>query len=135
MDTKTLEVLPDHIEWAKFSGASWLGDGFFYSAYDKPEGNAYTSKNSTHKIYFHRLGTKQDQDQLFFQNPTEPMHFFSTSVNHEETVQFLYESGGGTGNILYIRDLKTATRSLRRWSPTWTTPTLPSPPSATRSIC
>lgn len=106
MDTKTLEVLPDHIEWAKFSGASWLGDGFFYSAYDKPEGNAYTSKNSTHKIYFHRLGTKQEQDQLFFQNPTEPMHFFSTSVNHEETVQFLYESGGGTGNIFYIRDLK-----------------------------
>lgn len=106
MDTKTLEVLPDHIEWAKFSGASWLGDGFFYSAYDKPEGNAYTSKNSTHKIYFHRLGTKQEQDQLFFQNPTEPMHFFSTSVNHEETVQFLYESGGGTGNIFYIRNLK-----------------------------
>ena len=65
MDTKTLQVLPDHIEWAKFSDASWLGNGFFYSAYDKPESNAYTSKNSTHKIYFHRLGTPQAEDQLF----------------------------------------------------------------------
>ena len=106
MDTKTLQVLPDHIEWAKFSGASWLGDGFFYSAYDKPEGNAYTSKNSTHKIYFHRIGTTQAEDQLFYQNPTEPMLFYSTAVNQEETVQYLYESGGGSGNVLYIRDLK-----------------------------
>ena len=105
MDTKTLQVLPDHIEWAKFSGATWKGDGFFYSAYDKPTENAYTSKNSTHKIYYHRIGTPQSKDQLFYQNPTEPMRFFSTSVNQEETIQFLYESGGGTGNILYIRDL------------------------------
>lgn len=105
MDTKTLQVLPDHIEWAKFSDAAWLGNGFFYSAYDKPESNAFTSKNSTHKIYFHRLGTSQTEDQLFYQNPTEPMHFYSTSVNQEETVQFLYESGGGSGNILYLRDL------------------------------
>lgn len=106
MDTRTLQQLNDHIEWAKFSGASWHGNGFYYSAYDKPDGSAYTSKNSTHKIYYHRIGTPQSEDVLFFQNPTEPMHFFSTSLNQEETVQFLYESGGGSGNVLYLRDLR-----------------------------
>lgn len=106
MDTRTLQPLNDHIEWAKFSGASWHGNGFYYSAYDKPNGSAYTSKNSTHKIYYHRIGTPQSEDVLFFQNPTEPMHFFSTSLNQEETVQFLYESGGGSGNVLYLRDLR-----------------------------
>ena len=33
LDAKTGELLPDHIEWAKFSGAAWQGDGFYYSAY------------------------------------------------------------------------------------------------------
>ena len=31
MDVKTGKLLDDHITWAKFSGASWQGDGFYYS--------------------------------------------------------------------------------------------------------
>lgn len=38
MDTKTRELLPDHIERAKFSGAAWYKDGFFYSAYEIQSG-------------------------------------------------------------------------------------------------
>ncbi|MDO8928869.1 MAG: S9 family peptidase, partial [Bacteroidota bacterium] len=34
---ETGELLADHIDWVKFSGISWYNDGFFYSAYDKPE--------------------------------------------------------------------------------------------------
>ena len=37
MDTKTKQLLPDHIKWAKFTGAEWDGDGFYYSAYPTPE--------------------------------------------------------------------------------------------------
>lgn len=37
MDVKTQKLLPDHIVWAKFTGADWQGDGFYYSAYDAPE--------------------------------------------------------------------------------------------------
>ena len=37
MDTDTKQLLPDHIEWAKFTGADWQGDGFYYSAYPAPE--------------------------------------------------------------------------------------------------
>lgn len=106
-DLTTGQLLPDHIEWAKFSGASWQGDGFYYSAYDRPEaGHTYSSKNSTHKIYYHKVGTPQSQDRLFYQNPTQPMEFFSTDVNDEETLQMLYESGQGAGADLYVRDLR-----------------------------
>ena len=47
MDAATRELLEDHIVWAKFSGAAWKGDGFYYSAYDAPaEGTgAYSGKN------------------------------------------------------------------------------------------
>lgn len=33
-DAKSGRQLDDHIVWAKFTSATWLGDGFYYSAYD-----------------------------------------------------------------------------------------------------
>ena len=107
LDAKTGELLPDHIEWAKFSGAAWQGDGFFYSAYDAPtQGKEFSNVNEAQKIYYHKMGTPQSEDVLFYQNPVFPKQFYSVSVNREETVMFLYESGAGAGNNLYVRDLR-----------------------------
>lgn len=106
-DVATGKLLPDHIEWAKFGGAKWCGNGFYYSAYDAPEkGKEYSSKNEIHKIYYHKIGTPQSQDVLFYQNPTQPLRFYSVSLNKEETIMFLYESGAGSGMNLYVRDLR-----------------------------
>ena len=107
LDAKTGELLPDHIEWAKFSGAAWQGDGFYYSAYDAPtQGKEFSNVNEAQKIYYHKMGTPQSEDVLFYQNPVFPKQFYSVSVNREETVMFLYESGAGAGNNLYVRDLR-----------------------------
>ena len=108
MDVNTRELLPDHIEWAKFTGAAWHGDGFYYSAYDKPaeEGHAYSGKNEGHKVYFHKLGTSQADDTLFFENPAEPLRFYQVSLNEEQTMAFLYEDGADIGNNLYVKDLR-----------------------------
>ena len=62
--------------------------------------------NSGHKIYYHKIGTSQSEDVLFYQNPTEPMRFYNVEINEDETVMYLYESGAGAGNILYVRDLR-----------------------------
>jgi putative prolyl endopeptidase len=106
-DVATGNLLSDHIEWAKFGGAKWCGNGFYYSAYDAPEkGKEYSSKNEIHKIYYHKIGTPQSQDVLFYQNPTQPLRFYSVSLNKEETIMFLYESGAGSGMNLYVRDLR-----------------------------
>lgn len=106
-DVATGNLLSDHIERAKFGGAKWCGNGFYYSAYDAPEkGKEYISKNEIHKIYYHKIGTPQSQDVLFYQNPTQPLRFYSVSLNKEETIMFLYESGAGSGMNLYVRDLR-----------------------------
>lgn len=106
MDAKTGKLLDDHIVWAKFSGASWQGDGFYYSAYDAPQkGREFSNVNSIQKIYYHKIGTPQSQDVLFYQNPANPMRFYSVYVNQEETMMFLTESGAGSGNNVYVRDL------------------------------
>ena len=109
MDAETLELLPDHIEWAKFTEAAWYKDGFYYSAYDKPgEDHAYSGKNEGHKIYYHKIGTPQSEDVLFFENPAEPLRFYQFSVNEAETMGFLYEDGADIGNNLYVKDLRKA---------------------------
>lgn len=106
-DVATGELLSDHIEWAKFGGAQWCGNGFYYSAYDAPEkGKEYSSKNEVHKVYYHKIGTPQGQDVLFYQNPAHPLRFYSVSLNKEETMMFLHESGAGSGINLYVRDLR-----------------------------
>lgn len=108
MDAQTRELLPDHIVWAKFTGAAWCGDGFYYSAYDAPEGDGheYSGKNEGHKVYYHKIGTSQSEDVLFFSNPAEPLRFYQVSVNEEETMAFLYEAGADIGNNLYVTDLR-----------------------------
>ena len=107
MDVKTGKLLPDHIVWAKFTGADWLGDGFYYSAYDAPEKSKETSaKNEVQKVYYHKMGTPQSEDVLFYQNPANPLRFYSVSVNKEETMMFLTEAGMDQGSNLYVRDLR-----------------------------
>ena len=106
-DIETGRLLDDHINWCKFSGPHWMKDGFFYSAYDAPEeGKEFSNVNEIQKIYYHKLGTSQKDDVLFFQNPVNPKRFYSVQLDDDETMMFLYESGAGAGNNLYVRDLR-----------------------------
>ena len=66
---------PDVVEWAKYSGASWLkdGSGFFYGAVDPPApGGEYLEAAHPQKVRFHRLGTEQSEDETVFEAPEEP---------------------------------------------------------------
>lgn len=105
-DCQTGCDIDDHIVWAKFTSATWLGDGFYYSAYDAPEkGRETSAKNSVQKIYYHKIGTPQSEDQLFFMNPTQPLRFYNVDIDHDEKVMTLNEGGMDNGNNLYVRDL------------------------------
>ena len=108
-DVATGKTLDDHIVWAKFTKATWVGDGFYYSAYDAPEkGKETSAKNAVQKIYYHRIGTPQSDDRLFYQNSSQPLRFYEVSVNKEETVMYLTEAGMDNGNNLYVRDMRQA---------------------------
>lgn len=107
IDLATGQLTGDHIEWAKFTGAAWRGDGFYYSAYDAPvQGHEFSNVNSGHKIYYHKIGTPQSEDRLFYQNAAYPMRFYICGVNEAETLMYLFEEGAGAGNNLYVRDLR-----------------------------
>lgn len=109
LDAATGQLLDDHIEWAKFTGAAWQGDGFYYSAYDAPvKGKEFSNVNENHKVYYHKIGTPQAEDKLIYQNPAYPKRFYYTGTSEDERILFVYESGAGRGNNLFIKDLKKA---------------------------
>ncbi len=107
MDVETKQLLSDHIQWAKFTGAAWDGKGFYYSAYPRPEaGKEYSSANEYHSVYYHKLGTNQSEDRLVFKDEKNPLHFHYVSVPEDESTLILYASGQGLGNALKVKDLK-----------------------------
>ena len=108
IDLATNKLLNDKIEWAKFSDAAWKGDGFYYSAYDAPiEGKEFSNVNENHKIYYHKIGEPQSKDKLVYQNSKFPKRFYTASVSEDERFLFVFESGDGRGNALYMQNLQT----------------------------
>lgn len=108
LDTKTKQLLDDHIEWAKFTGAAWDGDkGFYYSAYPRPEkGKEFSNANEYHTVYYHELGTPQSQDKVVYENREQPLYFHSAGISDDGRWLIVSGSGQGFGNALYVKDLK-----------------------------
>ncbi|MDE5675837.1 MAG: prolyl oligopeptidase family serine peptidase, partial [Muribaculaceae bacterium] len=107
MDAKTKQLLNDHIEWAKFTGAAWDGDGFYYSAYPRPEkGKEFSNANENHQIYYHKIGTPQSEDRLVYEDKANPLYFHSAFVPEDEEWMFLTAAGQGLGNSLKVKNLK-----------------------------
>lgn len=106
MDIAQKKQLPDELEWVKFTGAAWQGDGFYYSRYDAPaKGTELSATNTFQKIYFHKLGESQDKDQLIYK-VANAKQYVGASVTDDEHYLILTVSAGTSGNALYVKDLK-----------------------------
>jgi prolyl oligopeptidase len=111
MDVATKKLLPDTLDWIKFSGIAWRGDGFYYSRYDKPtEQGKLSNKNEFHKVYYHKLGTTQEQDELIFEDKEHPLRNTGAQVTEDERFLILSLTEGTSGRELWYRDLKDASQ-------------------------
>lgn len=108
MDTETKKVIGDTIQNIKFSGVSWKSnDGFYYSSYQPPQGSKLSSKTDKHMLYYHKLGTKQNQDKIIFGSiPSEKNRYVSGRVTEDDRYLIISASIKTTGNKLFIKDLK-----------------------------
>lgn len=104
LETESGEEVGDVLDWVKFSGASWLGDGFFYSRYPEPNGSEFSSENTFHSVYYHKVGTPQSDDKLIFRNDDEPNRYHFVSVTEDEKFIVLNTSTGTDGNSLHVKD-------------------------------
>jgi prolyl oligopeptidase len=106
MDVATKAMLPDRIQWVKFSGAAWQGNGFYYSGYDKPApGEELMAKNEFQKVFYHKLGDPQEKDTLIWEDKAHPLRYVNAGTTEDEKWLFLSLSEGTSGAEIWIRDL------------------------------
>ncbi len=118
MEVATKRELTDKLEWVKFSGTAWKGDGFYYSRYDAPaKGKEYSNKNEYHKIYFHKLGDPQSKDQLIFEDKEHPLRYFYAGTTEDERFLIVSASEGTHGNEIYVQDLQSGQKGLKKLFP------------------
>jgi prolyl oligopeptidase len=109
-EVETGKDLSDHIKWSKFSGASWTpdGKGFFYSRYDEPnEKTKLEDANYFQKLYFHRLGTPQTDDQLIYQRKDQKEWGFGGEVTDDGRYLIINVwRGTDPKNLIFYKDLQ-----------------------------
>jgi prolyl oligopeptidase len=106
MEIATKRELPDRVQWVKFSGASWKGDGFYYSGYDKPApGEELKGKNEFMKVFYHKLGDPQANDVVVYEDKAHPLRTYGAGTTEDEKYLYLVLSEGTSGNELHIKDL------------------------------
>ncbi|MGG7471092.1 prolyl oligopeptidase family serine peptidase [Chryseobacterium arthrosphaerae] len=108
IDAATRKQIDEAILDVKFSGIAWQNDeGFYYSSYDKPkEGTVLSGMTDKHKVYFHKLGTKQSEDKLIFGGEKTPRRYLRASVSEDQRYLIISAANATNGNELYIKDLK-----------------------------
>ncbi len=106
MDMKTHQTLPDVIHWVRYADATWRGDGFYYSRYPEPEkGKELTARNENQKVYYHKIGTQQSEDQLVYEDAAHPTWYVSIATTEDERFAALYvQDPDKRGNSLFVRD-------------------------------
>ena len=108
-EVETGRDLTDHLRWVKFSSAAWTHDdkGFFYSRYDEPkEGRPLEEANFYQKLYYHRIGTPQSEDELVYQRPDQKELGFAALVTEDGRYLVIHAwKGTETENGIYYKDL------------------------------
>jgi prolyl oligopeptidase len=106
LNIETGKILPDQIEWAKFSNATWENDnsGFFYQKYEEPKDELLKEINTAPKLMFHLLGTHQSEDRVVYENLDQPRWSWGITVVQDSEIKFLSISNGtDERNRLYVQ--------------------------------
>lgn len=109
MNVETGEHLTDTLRPNRQGGVSWLKDnsGFFYSRYpDVEKGSELKGNTYFQKLYFHKLGTPQSDDQVVYERPDNKEYFVGGGVS-EDGKWLIISVGKGTErmNMVYFKDL------------------------------
>jgi prolyl oligopeptidase len=105
-DLQTGLMLDDKIEWVKFSGTAWQGNGFYYTHFPEPKkGDELKAANKLGAVYYHKLGTPQSADARVYGDKAHPDRSFGGATTNDE--RFLCVTGweSTSGNSLFIKDL------------------------------
>ncbi|MGO7017089.1 prolyl oligopeptidase family serine peptidase [Rhizobium leguminosarum] len=125
LDVATGKVTSDVVQWARFTQIAWANDGsgFYYSGYPDP-GPGVAAGLVNHAVYFHRIGTPQADDTVFFATPSKPVRLNSAGLTADGRYAIIYSTEDLVHADISVVDLEQGGRSPRmlienaaeRWS-------------------
>lgn len=122
LDVEKGTTCDDTVQFVKFSSIAWMHDdsGFFYARFPNPKGyekgddmekwstkqGTETEANINHQIWFHKLGSTQEDDVFIFAYPKEPTFYVGAEVSDCGTFLILYiREGCKNATMMSIADL------------------------------
>ncbi|CAK0748120.1 hypothetical protein CVIRNUC_001815 [Coccomyxa viridis] len=112
--------LGDKLEYVKFSSMTWTHDhkGFFYNRYRPPckseKLGTETDANVDQQLWYHIVGTPQEDDKFIFAQPEHPTWFIGAEVTDDGRYLLLSLSDGcEPANRLYYVDMAQLPRSSK----------------------
>lgn len=100
-------ALPDTLRYTKLWGLSWARDdsGVYYSRYPSLA-NGRGDDSARPAVYFHKLGTPQEQDALVYQVSNHPTHVPSAQVSEDGRYLIVTLNEGSDRNGVELLDLQ-----------------------------
>ncbi|KAA3662417.1 MAG: S9 family peptidase, partial [Chloroflexi bacterium] len=109
LDMETNETFDETIQWCKFTPTAWTDDnaGFFYARYPSPDDMSDAPPSSHHRVFYHKLGTPQSDDQLVYARPDAPDLGFQPYMTEDSRFLTLHVwEGTDRRNRFYYKDLE-----------------------------
>ena len=118
-DLEKKENLEEIIQWCRFTNMAWVGDkGFYYSRYPEPGTVAPEDVVNFNQVYWHTLGTTQDEDRLVFERPDFKELGFSPFLSSDQQYLLLQvHHGTEPRNGLYYQKLAQGDTFVRLLEP------------------
>ncbi|MCW4049921.1 MAG: prolyl oligopeptidase family serine peptidase [Candidatus Bathyarchaeota archaeon] len=108
-DVESGKDMDDHLEWIKFTEASWTLDdnGFYYSRFDEPKGDVLKEANYYQKLYYHRLGDPQSEDKLVYKRDDEKeWRFYGHVTEDGRYLVITVTKGTYPETQIFVKDLE-----------------------------
>lgn len=108
MDATNKQMLSDKLQWLKFTGFAWKGDGgFYYSRFPEPQqGNQLKGANMNMQVYYHQLGTPQSADILIYEDKTHSELGNYIATTEDERFLIITKTAGTSGREIWVKDTK-----------------------------
>lgn len=108
----TAKDYDETINFGRFTSIAWKHDnsGFFYNRYPDPNTIAKEDSFNYNKVYYHEIGTKQLQDELIYEDPTNKLLSFAPHISEDGQYLILHVyQGTEPKNRIYYKNLHSQT--------------------------
>lgn len=118
-DLEARQNLSEVIQWCKFTNMAWMDDqGFYYSRFPQPGTVPEEDESNYSQVYWHQLGTPQEDDVLIYDRSDAKELSFHPDVTADQAYLVIHVSHGtDSRNGFYYRELGSAGPFVRLLEP------------------